>query len=196
MAEEIHVNPGTRVDNVGRTGIYPMSGPWPEGDAPIRGQAELGHPEQHSRSDVSTRWSGNRTLLAIGRALYGGYFVYNGVNHFRQHRMMAEYAKSKHVPNPEAAVMGSGALALAGGLSLLTGTKPRVGASMIAAFLLGVTPRMHDFWKVEDQQQRMQELVNFTKNLALIGGVSFAAALPEPWPGSFSPRRGSRTAAS
>ena len=27
-------------------------------------------------------------------------------------------------------------------------------------------------------------LVNFTKNIALIGGAAFAAAIPEPWPGS------------
>ena len=26
--------------------------------------------------------------------------------------------------------------------------------------------------------------VNFTKNIALIGGAAFAAAIPEPWPGS------------
>jgi len=30
----------------------------------------------------------------------------------------------------------------------------------------------------------MQEFVNFTRNLALIGGAAFAAAIPEPWPAS------------
>ena len=41
-----------------------------------------------------------------------------------------------------------------------------------------------DFWNIDDQQQRMQEMVNFTKNMALIGGACFAADDPEPWPGS------------
>ena len=37
---------------------------------------------------------------------------------------------------------------------------------------------------IEHEEQRTQELVNFTKNIALIGGAAFAAAIPEPWPGS------------
>jgi hypothetical protein len=27
-----------------------------------------------------------------------------------------------------------------------------------------------------------QEMTNFTKNMALLGGACFAAAVPEPWP--------------
>src|ERR1700740_1927670 len=34
----------------------------------------------------------------------------------------------------------------------------------------GVTPMMHAFWAIEDQEHRTQELVNFTKKIALIGG--------------------------
>jgi uncharacterized membrane protein YphA (DoxX/SURF4 family) len=98
--------------------------------------------------------------------------------------MLTRYARSKRVPAPDAAVLTSGAMILLGGLSLLTGTRPKVGASLIAAFLLGVTPWMHAFWTVEDETQRMQELVNFTKNAALIGGAAFAAANAEPWPAS------------
>jgi len=36
----------------------------------------------------------------------------------------------------------------------------------------------------------MQEFVNFTKNIALIGGACFAAALPKRWPGSVRLERG------
>ena len=66
----------------------------------------------------------------------------------------------------------------------MTATRPKVGASLITAFLLGVTPRMHAFWKIPDEGQRMQEFVNFGKNVALIGGAALAAAIPEPWPAS------------
>jgi hypothetical protein len=43
---------------------------------------------------------------------------------------------------------------------------------------------MHDFWNVQDPQQRMNEQINFAKNLALLGGALIAAAVPEPWPAS------------
>jgi uncharacterized membrane protein YphA (DoxX/SURF4 family) len=45
-----------------------------------------------------------KPLFLIGRILFGGLFLYNGINHFRQRRNLAQYAGSKHVPAPQAAV--------------------------------------------------------------------------------------------
>jgi putative oxidoreductase len=73
-------------------------------------------------------------------------------------------------------------LILAGGLSVVTGAQPKVGAALITTFLLGVSPQMHAFWKEQDPQQRMHEMVNFTKNMALVGASLLAAGHPEPWP--------------
>src|SRR5436190_18709641 len=94
--------------------------------------------------------SSENGMLAVGRVVFGGYFLYNGVNHFLNRSAMAQYAGSKQVPAPDLAVIGSGALALLGGLSLVAGIRPKVGASLIAAFLLGVTPTMHAFWSVRE----------------------------------------------
>ena len=129
-------------------------------------------------------WQGNTALLALGRLVFGGYFVYNGVNHFKSHQMMAGYARSKDVPLPDVAVAATGAMLVAGGLSIVAGVQPKAGASLIAAFLLGVSPRMHAFWQTDDEQQKMADLVNFTKNMALVGAACFVAAAPEPWPAS------------
>lgn len=104
--------------------------------------------------------------------------------------MLTEYARSKHVPAADAAVPASGALILLGGLSVLTGMQPKIGASLIATFLLGVSPQMHDFWRIDDQEQRMHELVNFTKNMALVGAACLVAALPDQWPASIQTRDG------
>jgi putative oxidoreductase len=186
VSTELNVNAETRIDRVGHTGIYPLSGPRPAGDALLRGQGELGHPE--ARVSRASTWSGDTVWLGLGRALFGGYFLYNAINHFMNRGMMTEYARSKGVRSPDVAVLGSGAMIGLGGLSLLTGLYPKAGASLIVAFLLGVTPQMHAFWDVEDEQQRTTELVNFMKNIALIGGASLAAAIPEPWPGSVGRR--------
>jgi uncharacterized membrane protein YphA (DoxX/SURF4 family) len=157
---------------------------------PMREQGALGHPEQQAVRVTGPFVSSDRITLSLGRALFGGYFLYNGLNHFLNRSMLTEYARSKHVPAPSVAVAASGALILLGGLSLLTGARPRVGASLITTFLLGVTPQMHAFWGIEDPEQRTHELVNFMKNIALVGGAAFAAAVPPPWPFSI-PAEGS-----
>lgn len=132
----------------------------------------------------AARSKAERGALAVGRALFGGYFLYNGINHFTSTGMLAGYAESKGVPVPRAAVLVSGALLLLGGASVLLGTRPKTGASLIATFLLGVSPQMHAFWTIDDPQERMPELVNFTKNMALVGGAALIAAQPEPWAAS------------
>ena len=42
-----------------------------------------------------------------------------------------------------------------GGLSILSGVLPYVGLAMLAVFLVGVTPKMHDYWNHKDPMQRM-----------------------------------------
>lgn len=123
-----------------------------------------------------------RAAMLAGRAIFGGYFIYSGINHFVNRDMMTVYAKSKGVLWPKLAVLGTGAMLVAGGLSVLTGVKPKVGASLLTTFLTGVTPMMHDYWNATDPMHRMNEAVNFTKNLALIGGAAFAAAATRPCP--------------
>ena len=84
---------------------------------------------------------------------------------------MAQYAGAKGVPSPDAMVVATGAMLVGGGASLLLGMKPRLGALAVLSFLAGVSPQMHDFWNVQDPQQRQQEEINFTKNIALIGAM-------------------------
>jgi len=119
-------------------------------------------------------------VLLIGRVVFGGYFFYSGLNHFLQMKQMAAYAATHGVP----AVMIplTGALLLIGGLHVLLGVMPRFGLSLLVAFLIPVTLIMHAFWLVPDPQQRMSEVVNFTKNAALIGACFGIMAVPVPWP--------------
>jgi len=118
----------------------------------------------------------------IGRLIFGGYFIYNGINHFKQTETIAQYAGAKKVPRPREAVMATGAMMLLGGTSILLGIKPKYGAAAILGFLAGVSPIMHDFWRAEDPNQRMNDMINFTKNLALMGGAAALMAVEEPWP--------------
>jgi putative oxidoreductase len=125
-----------------------------------------------------------RAVFLLGRAILGGFFIQSGLDHFQDQKVLSQYAAAKGVPAPDVAVAGSGALALAGGLSVLTGTKPRLGLAAIVAFLVPVTLQMHRFWDVEDQAARMKETVHFMKNMALAGAVLMLMQIPEPWPAS------------
>jgi len=123
-----------------------------------------------------------RPLYLLGRAVFGGYFLYNGLNHALNREMMSQYAASKGVASPDAAVATSGAMLMAGGASILTGLKPRQGLAAIVAFLIPVSLQMHRFWEEQDPQRRMAERVNFMKNMALAGAALMMLELEEPWP--------------
>ncbi len=126
--------------------------------------------------------------LWAGRLLFGGYFIYSAFNHFLNLEGMAAYVALKDVPSPEVAVALSGLLILLGGLSILSGQWPRLGALFIAVFLAGVTPTMHNFW-AEAEPARTQQLAYFTRNLALLGAAFLAMAIPEPWNAAPPPAR-------
>src|SRR5439155_22772667 len=58
----------------------------------------------------------------------------------------------------------------------------------IVGFLAGVSPVMHDFWKQEQPEMRMNDMINFTKNMALAGGAMALIGIEEPWPASVAPQ--------
>ncbi len=121
----------------------------------------------------------------IGRILVGLYYIMSGYNHFSKREMTAGYAKSKGVPMPRIAVPLTGLLLLAGGLSLLLGIYPYIGVALIVIFLVPVTLIMHNFWAVP-KEQKMSDMINFMKNVALIGSTLMFLAIPEPWPFSLT----------
>jgi putative oxidoreductase len=121
----------------------------------------------------------------LGRILFGGFYLYNGINHFKQRQALSQYAGSKKVPVPDAAMALSGVLLLFGGASILLGIKPKYGAAAIIAFLAGVSP-VHDFWRVEAAARRSSEMINFSKNMALLGSALALMGVEEPWPASVS----------
>src|SRR5579872_4362605 len=112
-----------------------------------------------------------KTPFLLGRLMFGGFFLYSGIHHFTAHKPMTQYLEGKNVPLPSAAVLTTGAALTLGGSSILLGIKPRLGAAALIGFLAGVSPVMHAFWNVEDPQRRQAEMINFTKNMALLGGA-------------------------
>ncbi|HEY3313496.1 MAG TPA: DoxX family protein [Anaerolineales bacterium] len=121
------------------------------------------------------------TAFLIGRIVLGIYYVYSGYNHFKNLDFMAGYSASKGVPAPKLAVIGTGLMLVIGGLSVLLGIQPYLGALLLVVFLIPTAIMMHNFWTVSDPQMRMGELINFEKDLALAASALMFLAIPAPW---------------
>jgi putative oxidoreductase len=124
-----------------------------------------------------------RALFLLGRIVFGGFFLYNGINHFRQREGLSQYAGAKGVPSPDLAVTSSGVAMTLGGASILTGIKPTLGAAAIVAFLAVASPKMHDFWNA-DESSKQNDMIHFSKNMALLGAALILMSVEEPWPAS------------
>jgi uncharacterized membrane protein YphA (DoxX/SURF4 family) len=55
--------------------------------------------------------------FTLGRLLFGGFFLYNGINHFLQYKTLSQYAQAKGVPFAPVTVLSTGALLTAGGFA-------------------------------------------------------------------------------
>lgn len=118
----------------------------------------------------------------IGRIIVGLYWIQGGIAHFTQRKAMVPYAQMKGVPFAEMAVPGTGVLLLVAGLSVLTGIYPAIAVAALTLFLVPVTLKMHNFWTVEDQMMKMNDMLMFSKNMALLGYTLVLLAIPQPWP--------------
>ena len=130
-----------------------------------------------------------RVLFVLGRAIFGGFFAYNGINHLQHSRGMANYAAGTGVPAAQPAVQATGLMLLAGGLSVMAGIKPRQGLAMLISFLVPVTLQMHRFWEEQDPTARQGQMINFMKNMALVGAALTMMEIREPWAASLDAAR-------
>jgi uncharacterized membrane protein YphA (DoxX/SURF4 family) len=121
-------------------------------------------------------------LFLIGRIIVGLFYLVSAANHFRNLDMMAQYAGAKGVPASRAAIIVTSLMLLIGGLTILTGFLPVVGIALLVVFLFGTAFIIHNFWAIEDEQQRQMEVVQFMKDLALAGSLLMFLAIDRPWP--------------
>ena len=114
--------------------------------------------------------------------LFGGFWLYNGINHFRKAAMLEPYTASKSVPAPKAAVYGTGIMLIIAGAGIILGIYVPFAVFLLALFLIPVTLIMHNFWTVKEPMARMTEQVMFMKNAALLGAAIAYLFVPLPWP--------------
>jgi putative oxidoreductase len=110
-----------------------------------------------------------RYLVPIGRVFFVLIFLAAAPNHFAAAGI--GYAAQQGVPAAGVLVPLSGVLALVGGLSVALGFYTRIGALLLAIFLIPVTLMMHKFWAFNDPMQHQMQLVMFLKNVSILGAT-------------------------
>ena len=70
----------------------------------------------------------------------------------------------------------SGLLLALGGLSIILGVYADLGAIVIAALLIAMAVKMHDFWAA-DAASKPTEMISFLKNISMAGGALFIFAI-------------------
>lgn len=123
-------------------------------------------------------------LRPAARLLAGSSYAVLGYEVLRKPGPGAEEAAAflaairKEVPLPisdEQVVQVNGAVQAVCGLMLALGTAPRLSALVLAGSMIPTTLAGHCFWKVKDPAARKQQQIQFQKNMAMIGGLLFAA---------------------
>lgn len=107
-------------------------------------------------------------VFALGRVLFSLAFIIKPLEHFTgKHLPLAE---TMGVPFPSVLVPIWGIIGLIGGLSILLGLFPRMGAWLIVLFLAPITYYMHPFWTQNGFAETMHSLC-FWKNLSMLGAA-------------------------
>jgi putative oxidoreductase len=112
--------------------------------------------------------------LGLGRLLMSVIFILSGLQKLMHFSQTASMMAGKGIPLAAVALALSIAIEIGGGLLLIIGYKVRYVALVMALWMVPVTLTFHNFWVYQGDAREMQ-LVNFLKNLAIIGGLLVAA---------------------
>ena len=110
-------------------------------------------------------------IFLAARILFAILFLFSAVGHITQAEGMAQYAKFKGAPGGRFGVILTGITMGVGALLVAFGIFGDIGALLVALTLLPISVFMHAFWKETDAQAKQNDLIQFNKNVALIGGA-------------------------
>ena len=118
----------------------------------------------------------NHTVMLAGRILLSLVFLIAGYRKLMGVAASAGYFAKLGFPMPEMMVWVAIAIELGGAILLILGWKTRWAAWFLTLFTLIAAFAAHRFWEV-DPAQYANQMNHFLKNLAIVGGLMFVAAI-------------------
>jgi putative oxidoreductase len=117
-----------------------------------------------------------RYAIIAARVLMSIIFVLNGLNIISQslaeHEMAAHGAPASLVP---LMILGAQALQIIASIGLIFGIYPRLAALALILFLIPATLMAHAFWQAVGTPLFTVQVINFCKNVCMVGGLLFLA---------------------
>jgi putative oxidoreductase len=110
------------------------------------------------------------TAALVGRILLAAIFMLSGFAKLFDLNTTAGYMTQVGIPAAQTLAVIAGIIEIAGGVAILFGFLARLGALGLFLYLIPVTLIFHHFWTFEGAEQKTQ-LVNFMKNVAIMGGL-------------------------
>jgi putative oxidoreductase len=118
----------------------------------------------------------------FGRILMSTVFILGGIGKITGFSFEEGMVAAKHLPMPAVALGIALAVELIGGLAMLMGLFTRPTAWIVFLYMIPTTFLFHNFWAVQGAD-RIDTLIHFEKNLAIMGGLLLLAAFG---PGAYS----------
>ena len=121
-------------------------------------------------------------LALLGRVAICAIFFLSAVaNKIPNFQKVSEHMADKGIPAAGFALALAIALILLGSISVVIGFKARWGALLLLVFLVLATFYFHDFWNMDGESLRVQQIM-FMKNLSLAGTMLLIMAMGAgPW---------------
>jgi putative oxidoreductase len=120
--------------------------------------------------------AGQSQMLLVGRLLLAPLFVVSGIRKLLGVAAAAGYFAKLGLPAPEVMVWAAILIEIGGGILLIAGWQTRRIAWLLVVFVAIATAMAHRFWEY-DASQYANQMNHFLKNVAIIGGLLYVAAL-------------------
>lgn len=117
----------------------------------------------------------DRYAPLLARVMLSWLFLYSAYGKLTDWSGYVAYMSAKGMPFASLFLAGTIVFLLVGGVSVLVGYKARIGSLPLLVFLLPTTLIFHNFWAFDGAEQQTQ-LINFMKNVAIMGGVLMVTA--------------------
>lgn len=126
--------------------------------------------------------SSNSLVPLFGRILLSAVFIMGGIGKITGFSFEESMVAAKHLPLPAVALGIALIIELVGGLAILAGLFTRLTAWIVFLYMIPTTFLFHNFWAMQGAD-RIDTMIHFEKNLAIMGGLLLLAAFG---PGAYS----------